>query len=1231
MLRKVLFVTFAVLAANLIYSQSGTLQGKVVDKTTGETIPFANVSIINDGAIVTGGVTDIDGKYVIKPIPAGTYTVKCSNMGYSPVQYNGVLIRAGKITFQDFTIGASAELLPTVEVKTYKVPLIDKEGGSSTTVTAEDIAKMPGRSATAVAATVGGVFSQDGAIGSIRGARSEGTEYYIDGVKVRGSTSLPKAAQGEVNVITGGVPASFGDVSGGIISITTKGPSRTLFGGIELVTSGFGDKGVRLDNYGYNLLGFSITGPMISVKDKSDTTGKTKKPIMGFFLSGDLGYIIDDDPSIIQLYQATEETRDYITNNPLRLSGTGFGTFQNADFLHAEDFEPIKSRQNAENYYANLAGKIQIQPSKNFDITIGASYNYINRMMYDWGGHLFNSDNNGHQQYNNWRTYIRLTQKFSNATQEEEKKSASTFKNAYYTIQADYSKEDQILEDDSHKDNLFRYGYVGKFTTHKIPSYQWMDTLSVAPAGAFVQNGFRDTLYDFEYSDINPSLSQYNEFYYNMYDNRAYYTNAFIVQQGGGLLNGIYPDAVYGMWTSPGIQYNSYSISDNSQFRVTASGSADVKDHEISIGFEFEQRNDRFYGVSPAGLWTLARGYANNHITELDLSNPILVYDSYGVFQDTICYNRLYNEQNQARFDEKLRESLGYNVDGLKWIDVDNLDPDQLKIDFFSADELFNQGYNQVAYSGYDAHGNRLKEIPSFEDFFTKTDEEGNYTREIAPFMPTYAAAYLQDKFAFKDLIFNIGLRVDRFDLNQMVLKDPYSLYETYTAGDIENVNPSLLSSYDIPGNIGDDFVVYVDNLNDPSSIVGYRSTSDDETTWYIADGSETNDPSVLNSSTGIAPYLVDPDEELNINGFKDYEPEIVVMPRISFSFPISEIALFFAHYDILSQRPYNGTRLDPLDYFYINQKNGGILSNPNAKPQKTIDYELGFQQKLSGSSSLKLSAFYREMRDMQQAIMLAGAYPVNYMTYGNIDFGTVKGFTATYDLRRTGNVSVRTAYTLQFASGTGSNANSGVNLIASGQPNLRTLIPLDFDQRHNLSLVLDYRFGGNATGSPYSGPKLGGKNFLQNTGVNFVINSGSGTPFSKQTNISPTAVGGGSSFLKGSINGSSLPWRTSINMRLDRDIVINFGKGDDSKKKTSMMNVYLDVQNLLNAKNIVGVYRATGNPDDDGYLESAQAQETIQTYNDPTSFVYYYQMAVNSPYNYMMPRRIRLGVQLSF
>jgi outer membrane receptor protein involved in Fe transport len=80
-------------------------------------------------------------------------------------------------------------------------------------------------------------------------------------------------------------------------------------------------------------------------------------------------------------------------------------------------------------------------------------------------------------------------------------------------------------------------------------------------------------------------------------------------------------------------------------------------------------------------------------------------------------------------------------------------------------------------------------------------------------------------------------------------------------------------------------------------------------------------------------------------------------------------------------------------------------------KPQRTIDYEVGYKQALNQSSALTISAFYREMRNLIQVIPVNYAYPVNYTTFGNIDFGTVKGLSVAYDLRRTGNVRLTANY----------------------------------------------------------------------------------------------------------------------------------------------------------------------------------------------------------------------------
>jgi hypothetical protein len=62
-----------------------------------------------------------------------------------------------------------------------------------------------------------------------------------------------------------------------------------------------------------------------------------------------------------------------------------------------------------------------------------------------------------------------------------------------------------------------------------------------------------------------------------------------------------------------------------------------------------------------------------------------------------------------------------------------------------------------------------------------------------------------------------------------------------------------------------------------------------------------------------------------------------------------------------------------------------------------------------------------------------------------------------------------------------------------------------------------------------------------------------------------------------------------------------------------------------------MSVYRATGNPEDDGYLTSSAAQNSIDAQNDPDSFTYLYSLAVNNPSHYSLPRMFRAGISLQF
>lgn len=1258
MLRKLnLLLVSVLLTVSYGYTQSGlgSVKGTVKDGDTKQPIPFAKVLLIQSGNVKGGATTDFDGKFQINSVGAGEYDVEVRNEGegYQPSSLTGVIISADKITFLDnltITKAKDVQEMEEVRVVAYKVPLIDKDGGASgATVTREDIARLPVRSAAGVAGTVGGVNANEGSGEiSVRGSRSDGTYFYIDGIKVRGSANLPKSAIEEVSVITGGLPANYGDATGGIISVTTRGPSAKYFGSIEGVTSGFYINGsdpdgydgkvIGLDKFGYNLIEGMFSGPLWMQKD---STGKKTKPRLGFLVSGNFTDELDSRPVSGGTYRIKKDVRDELLANPLRPTATGDGTYHNASFLRMDDFEKVDWRMNARRKVFSAQGKVDVNTGPSMNLSFGGSLNYSTGNNYSYSGSLLNFSNFGISKSLDWRVFGRLTQRFTNDTEG----SASKLKSFVYTLMVDYSKTKDDVYDANHEYNMFNYGHVGTFTTTRRPSYEF-NTITQT----YVHNGFRDVEVAFNPSETNAALAAITTQYYDIYAGNpvGHYENLFQIQQGNALRNGDAPSSVYGIWSNIGTPYNYFGKTENDQLRGTGSFSVNIGDHSLSFGFELEQRWDRGWtsGTTtngntngPLGIWSIARQLANFHITELDLNSGV-ISDS-GSYK-TITYNRLntgyastsgtgnyggqQNNDNQSFFDYNLREELELNVAGTDFIDIDQYDPNIFKFDMFSPDELLNGGNSFVSYWGYDHTGVKVKGTTDINKYFNEYDENGNYKRFVGAFQPTYTAAYLMDKFAFNDIVFNVGVRVDIFDANQPVLKDPYLFYNARTVSEAKELALSDPGQYDwvnIPEAMGDDYTVYVNDVNNPSAINGFRVGTD----WYDANGIQVEDPKVIRGATGIQPWLLNPSQTTpSADAFEDYKAQVNVMPRVAFSFPISDEASFFAHYDVLTKRPTSGARFDPFEYQFI-QSRSAIINNANLKPETTVDYELGFQQVLSKTSSLKISAFYREQRNNVQLINVFEAYPATYRTYGNRDFGTVKGMTISYDMRRTGNIRMTAAYTLQFAEGTGSDATSAAGLINAGLPNLRNIFPYSFDQRHAFAITTDYRYG---EGADYNGPSIKDFNIFENTGLNIVTNIYSGSPYSSQTFITDEAIGNLNAGLNGTMNGSRLPWSYRLDLQLDRTFNLEFGKEED-KKKVTFLNVYVRVTNLFNQFNVLNVYRATGNWDDDGYLAAAANQSSIQNQLDEQAFRDYYTMKIQNPFNISSPRTIRLGVKFDF
>lgn len=210
---KLLMIGLAVLCLSgplQAQTRPGSLRGTVTEAKTGKAFPFVNIMIKDtEGKVIAGGSTDLDGKYNINPVSAGMYTVQAQFKGYVTITIKDFLISPNAPTIQDFKMQEESVMLQEVVIA-YEAPLIDKTKSSKIT-TSESISHMAVRDVTSVAAQAAGVTHTRHRDLNIRGARTEGTVYFIDGIKVRGSVNIPQAAIASTPVITGGTPAQFGD------------------------------------------------------------------------------------------------------------------------------------------------------------------------------------------------------------------------------------------------------------------------------------------------------------------------------------------------------------------------------------------------------------------------------------------------------------------------------------------------------------------------------------------------------------------------------------------------------------------------------------------------------------------------------------------------------------------------------------------------------------------------------------------------------------------------------------------------------------------------------------------------------------------------------------------------------------------------------------------------------------------------------------------------------------
>ena len=327
MMKKLL--TCLVLGFSLMTSAQqlpGGLKGTVKDEVTKESIPFAEVRVLLGGELVAGVATDFDGNYSIAPLDGGNYKIEISNSSYAKRTFP-VTINPGKVKVLNVEMSIEEQVLDEIVLTDDKLIEVGK---TSTIKKAEDIANLPIRGTAGIAALTPGVQVGDDGQLRFRGARAGQNQTFIDGVKVRGDANLPREAIAQQEVITGGLPANYGDVTGGVISTTTKNPLPYFFGGGELITSSpfdaIGDRG-----YHYNLAGLTIGGP-IWKKQVTDAFGNpSEKTIIGFLFSGEFQFDNDGRPTIdplnylkanlayaIERDDIGDDLKEYIKNDLLK-------------------------------------------------------------------------------------------------------------------------------------------------------------------------------------------------------------------------------------------------------------------------------------------------------------------------------------------------------------------------------------------------------------------------------------------------------------------------------------------------------------------------------------------------------------------------------------------------------------------------------------------------------------------------------------------------------------------------------------------------------------------------------------------------------------------------------------------------------------------------------------------------------------------------------------------------
>jgi outer membrane receptor protein involved in Fe transport len=333
--------------------------------------------------------------------------------------------------------------------------------------------------------------------------------------------------------------------------------------------------------------------------------------------------------------------------------------------------------------------------------------------------------------------------------------------------------------------------------------------------------------------------------------------------------------------------------------------------------------------------------------------------------------------------------------------------------------------------------------------------------------------------------------------------------------------------------------------------------------------------------------------------------------PRLGISHPISERTVIHFSYGYYFQVP-------PFQHMFTNLQADlttglPVVGNPNMEAEKSIAYELGVNHALTDDITMKATTYYKDLHNLsstREVVYSGGAYT----QFVNADYGTVKGLDLIITKRPDqGNLSGTINYSYMIAKGNASDAYEGYYDYFTQGTNAPVWpvreYPLAFDQRHTLTVDLDYRVPRDWRGN-FAGLSLPGA-----WGLNVLTKYGSGMPYTKTDDQGNRL---------GALNEGRMPATYRVDLKFNKDFYL-------FPEKQVYLSFFTEVVNLFDRRNVLRVYSNTGKPDDDGYHYELTLDPDGDGPLTAEDVNRYYRLLAKDPQNYDAPRTVRWGIEFVF